>query len=383
MKKLNLFTLLFVCSIALIIIIAGCSPLTDPIQTFPTDDPTETTTPEPIETPTTDQTETPTPDPTAIPTPDPYSIDTDGDGDSDGNEKYLFRTNPYYAEVWDGGKIHIKIDFDNPGNRLLPRKIQINSDNTAYLPRKLYAHIIKNIAQHNEYYIIHIERLDNIRVAVIGAVENPDIVGLAHQLLCEGVLKNALTGIEYDFYPIYYNSQVITEIKNLGIDVISYSLGGSCSATTINNLVTDYGVTICAGIGNDNQEGRFVGWSSPEYTIAVGGQDPLNPNIRWPDSNYGRISVKGVSIIASVAPFPYGTSFSTPRVAGAAAKMLITNPNVTPFNIRSILHKTATKIGNYTYNDIPHSGWEPGWNNEVGYGALNENAALQMVIHYQ
>ena len=218
MKKSNLFTLLFMAILTLSILITGCplpddwysttpppidpteTPIADPTATptpvpteTPSPVPTATPTPVPTETPTPVPTATPTPVPTETPTPDPYSIDTDGDGDSDGHEQYLFRTNPYYAEVWDGGEIHIRINFDNPSNRLLPRNIQINSDNTAYVPRKLYAYIIKNIAQENDYYIIHIERLDKIRVAVIGASENPDIIDLAHQLLCEGVLKDALT----------------------------------------------------------------------------------------------------------------------------------------------------------------------------------------------
>jgi serine protease len=206
---------------------------------------------------------------------------------------------------------------------------------------------------------------------------------LAHQILCESVLKEALTGINYDFYRIYYSARVIEEIKESGIDVISYSLGGLCNIhQDINNLVTEYGVTICAGIGNDNQEGRFVGWSAPENTIAVGGQDWSYPNRRWPDSNYGRTSDKGVSIVANVAPFSYGTSFSAPRAAGTVVKMLIINPNVTPFNIRYILHETATKIGDYEYDDIPHEGWEPGWNNEVGYGALNDQDAIDMCGSY-
>ena len=55
-------------------------------------------------------------------------------------------------------------------------------------------------------------------------------------------------------------------------------------------------------------------------------------------------------------------------VTGTIALMLSVNPNLTPNEIRTILHNSATKNTNYTYNS--------GWNSEVGYGILNTYLAV-------
>ena len=68
----------------------------------------------------------------------------------------------------------------------------------------------------------------------------------------------------------------------------------------------------------------------------------------------------------------WGTSFSAPIVSGVVALLLSIKPNLTPNEIRSILHKTASKHIGYSYNSN-------GWCDQIGYGVINARAALSLV----
>lgn len=63
-----------------------------------------------------------------------------------------------------------------------------------------------------------------------------------------------------------------------------------------------------------------------------------------------------------------GTSAACPQVAGVAALMLSTNPNLTEVQVRTILQQTATDMG------------ASGFDNTFGFGRLNAHAAIQAVM---
>ncbi|MCG3222694.1 MAG: S8 family serine peptidase [Candidatus Heimdallarchaeota archaeon] len=64
----------------------------------------------------------------------------------------------------------------------------------------------------------------------------------------------------------------------------------------------------------------------------------------------------------------YGTSFAAPQVAGVIALMRSLNHSLTVEEIRDILHKSATDIG------------DPGYDIEHGYGLLNASKAVRAVL---
>jgi subtilisin family serine protease len=76
-----------------------------------------------------------------------------------------------------------------------------------------------------------------------------------------------------------------------------------------------------------------------------------------------------------------GTSGATPHVAGLAGLLRSFYPKLTNDQIRSIIEKTAEKVGGYKYSHDPKhpSGT---WNNEMGYGRINVFWALDFADVY-
>ena len=67
-----------------------------------------------------------------------------------------------------------------------------------------------------------------------------------------------------------------------------------------------------------------------------------------------------------------GTSSATPLAAGIAGLMLSVNPELTPAEVREILHATADKI------DKPNADYDAnGWSSQYGFGRVNAAAAVQ------
>lgn len=69
-----------------------------------------------------------------------------------------------------------------------------------------------------------------------------------------------------------------------------------------------------------------------------------------------------------------GTSSSTPLVAGICALILSANPNLTSVQVKSVLERTADKIGNrWDYN-------AQGYSNKYGFGRVNADQAVAEAI---
>ncbi|MBN2355720.1 VWA domain-containing protein, partial [candidate division KSB1 bacterium] len=65
------------------------------------------------------------------------------------------------------------------------------------------------------------------------------------------------------------------------------------------------------------------------------------------------------------------------HVAGAAALLLSYDDSLSPDELQDILQQSADKVGGYNYN---HDAGRPGHSVELGYGRLNVNRALQMLM---
>jgi subtilisin family serine protease len=132
----------------------------------------------------------------------------------------------------------------------------------------------------------------------------------------------------------------------------------------------DLSVVICVSASNQFDEAKTFdsrdgeGWSS-NYGRQVALAAPGVEN-RTTD-NLGR---DGASE-ENYNDFFNGTSSSTPIVAGACGLMLSVNPDLTAADIRSILHQTADKAGQFPYVH--------GRNDRMGSGRLNVEAAVDEV----
>jgi subtilisin family serine protease len=192
--------------------------------------------------------------------------------------------------------------------------------------------------------------------------------------------------------------------RNNGADVISMSF--SCAqydevVTALNTAATSgrggKGCVLVACAQNQgntsNPSVRFP--ASHDKVIAVGA---LLPNgQRKVESNYGpnldvvapgeRIYTTGMDgatencVINDGANGFYfpdfsATSAATPHVAGIAALILSVNSNLTAQEVRDIIGMTAQKLGGYVFQTTsahPNGSW----NNEVGYGLVDAQAAVQ------
>jgi subtilisin family serine protease len=183
-----------------------------------------------------------------------------------------------------------------------------------------------------------------------------------------------------------------------GADIISMSLGGSASSTTLEDAVAyayNNGVTVFAASGNGGSDGiGDDGCDYPaaydDYVIAVGATQ-YDEN-RAPYSNYG----SSLDIVApggntgvdqngdeyadgvlqntfSETPvdwsywFYQGTSMATPHASGVAALLLSVDSSLSPDQIRDVLESTAEDLG------------AAGRDNYFGYGLIDARAALESV----
>jgi len=183
-----------------------------------------------------------------------------------------------------------------------------------------------------------------------------------------------------------------------GARVINLSVGGPATSFTERQAV-DYavahGVLIVAAVGNEYTQGNPVEYPAALLQpvgsngrggmgLAVGASTTRGARAFF--SNVGSqvsLAAPGENVFSDVSssssPFEYprqalpgsaagvygfasGTSFASPEVAGAAALVLGANPFLRPSEVASILKATASGHGT--------------WNNELGYGVLDEAAAV-------
>lgn len=115
-------------------------------------------------------------------------------------------------------------------------------------------------------------------------------------------------------------------------------------------------------------------------TTDLTGNNGYNPNTPIHPNNGGRKISSDYSNRDYTVWFN-GTSAAAPHVAGVAALMLSANPNLTGQQVRTIIERTAQKVGDYSYTTTP--GRSNGtWNNEMGYGLVDASAAVLDALLY-
>ena len=204
------------------------------------------------------------------------------------------------------------------------------------------------------------------------------IAGIAGGNHCEGSKI-----IPYRAKRSYDCALAVHDAVNKGAKVINMSFQCNQSQFFDDNLDEAYnsGVTLVCSSGKTG-DSIIVYPASHEHTIAVGAINSSNDLIVG--SNYGNgldLVAPGSGIRSTSLNNGYnygnGTSFAAPHVSGVVALMLSINPNLTPDEIRTILHNTTQRI-----KYIPYEYNSQNWSRFVGYGLINACGAVMSAKNF-
>jgi hypothetical protein len=183
-------------------------------------------------------------------------------------------------------------------------------------------------------------------------------------------------GQGYTTFSLLAKGLVYAADKGAKVACISWQIFNGTTLTSAAKYFTDKGGLVIAAAGNT---GKYENYVDNPYILTVSATNKTDYITTW--SSYGPyvdLSAPGAGIFtlipgwqATSYDYAYGywsgTSFSTPIVAGLAALIFSTNPNLTPKQVEQILKSTAVDLG------------EPGYDNYYGWGRINASKALKMV----
>lgn len=150
------------------------------------------------------------------------------------------------------------------------------------------------------------------------------------------------------------------------------------------------GIPLFASSGNDGASTIVKAPAVWPEVMAVGSSNSINTRSSF--SNYGtnlfaaapgssilttdRTGGKGYSVYVDpsqdAVTYFNGTSAACPVMAGVAGTMILSNPSLTEYQVRTILAQTSRKLGGYVYTS--------GKSLELGYGIVDQNAAVAAAI---
>lgn len=171
-------------------------------------------------------------------------------------------------------------------------------------------------------------------------------------------------------YAISNNAKVI----NMSLGYWEYA-GTACDsllATALDSCESN-GITVVCAAGNDGDDPYYA--TLPNYPadyktcISVTATTSNNGHAYYSNYNkYKDIAAPGDEIYSTGSDGYYeymsGTSMAAPVVTGVVAAMYSVNPDITPYQVRSILYGTATDLG------------DTGRDNYFGYGLVNAYKAV-------
>lgn len=166
-----------------------------------------------------------------------------------------------------------------------------------------------------------------------------------------------------------------------GVDIISNSWHAPSYHPAIEEAIQEAisygrhgkGCVIVFAVGNKGRDSISFPANCNDAILAVGSID--DTGVKASSSNYGAkldLVAPGVNIIST---YPNnqteslsGTSMACPHVAGVAALLLELNPELTVYEVNSIINRNAKKIPGVSFNCTKPDGL---WNNEYGYGLVD------------
>ena len=167
--------------------------------------------------------------------------------------------------------------------------------------------------------------------------------------------------------------QAIEYAQNIGIDILNYSGGGYNNTVEVQSRAIKIqnfdGVFVCSA-GNDNNNNDTTNFYPASHRfdnlISVGASN--RDDRKWNDSNYGKTTVDifapGEDIRSTVSNNGYdvwdGTSMAAPVVAGVAALMLSSHPELSAIEVKAIILSSVDIIyddnGNNVFGNLCVSG---------------------------
>ncbi|MBN1996806.1 S8 family serine peptidase, partial [candidate division KSB1 bacterium] len=149
------------------------------------------------------------------------------------------------------------------------------------------------------------------------------------------------------------------------------------SDTTPINYPARYNECIAVGATSECDERKSGTSCDGEWWWGSQWGDELDvsaPGVHMPTTDI--VGADGYTMDSYVDNFN-GTSSATPVAAGLAALLLSYDNTLTPAEVQEIMESSADKVGGYDYN---HAAPRPGHSIELGYGRINVERALQMVM---
>lgn len=218
---------------------------------------------------------------------------------------------------------------------------------------------------------------------VVGVAPSSKIMVVSHDLFISSTISEELAdGINW----AYQN----------GADVINNSWGdqGGVFYNQLHSALLDNAISDAMNFGR-NGLGTIIVFASGNESPVIDYPANSNPNIltvgainsngsRAGFSGFGNeldVVAPGVNILSTTnlqnIDSYNGTSMAAPHVSGVVALVLSANPSLTLSQVNNIIESTSQKVGLYSYtNNVQRPNGT--WNNEMGYGLIDANAAVQM-----
>lgn len=170
------------------------------------------------------------------------------------------------------------------------------------------------------------------------------------------------------------------------VDIISNSWHSPSYSPVIEEAIQDAinygrdgkGCVIVFAAGNNGRDSVSFPANCNDAILVVGSIN--NTGVRASSSNYGAkldIMAPGVDIISTLpddqAGYKSGTSMACPHVAGVAALILERNPELSVYEVNSLINNKAKKIPGVSFDVVKQEGL---WNNEYGYGLVDSYGSV-------